>query len=170
MKLTSVERIERSQLIPSVGQTRSWVRVMPRRRSYGYSVTFAVVTVMSAAVSGACTHEPHRKSERATPGAVAALRLGMSEAEVDSLLGQPIARLALPEGGVERVQSHYSQAGGWRVLGLHSRVDRTGFTALVEFRSGLLTEAWLSDPAKGVCACRPGRCADGWANQCVHAR
>jgi hypothetical protein len=140
------------------------------RRPSGYSVIVAAVAAVGAAALGACTHESLRKSERTTLNAVAALRQGMSEAEVDALLGQPLTRLAVPEGAIERVQSTYSEAGGWRVLGLHSRVDRTGFTTLVEFRSGRLKEAWLNNPGNGVCACVPERCTDGWAQPCVSKR
>jgi hypothetical protein len=115
----------------------------------------------------ACAHESPRQSAHATLGAVASVRLGMLEDEVTSLLGEPILRLADPRDGVERVVCHYSEEGGWRVRGLHSRLFRTGYTMFADFRSGRLSEAWLSNPAKGVCACQPDHCAPEWATPCI---
>ena len=135
-------------------------------RPIGDSRTVLAVVLSVAITTAACAREAPRQSTHATRQAVASLRLGMSEHEVAAILGEPVSRLASSNSSADRVVSHYSEAGGWRVPGVHSRFFRTGFTMFVEVRSGRLSEAWLNDPGKGVCACVPGRCAPDWAAQC----
>jgi len=126
-----------------------------------------VVMVLGLFIVTGCSREPPRQSAHATLGAVASLRLGMSEDDVTSLLGEPILRLVDSGDGVRRVVCHYSEEGGWRVAGLHSRLFRKGYTMFADFRSDRLAEAWLSNPAKGVCACQLDRCGPGWATPCI---
>jgi hypothetical protein len=140
--------------------------VITAARPVGDSRRFLAVVVSVAITTVACAREAPRQSTHTTRQAVASLRLGMSEHEVTAILGEPVSRLAASNGSVDRVVSHYSEAGGWRVPGIHTRFFRTGFTMFVEFRSGRLSEAWLNDPDKGVCACVPDRCAPDWATQC----
>ena len=127
----------------------------------------SLAVVASVAITlAACAHEAPLQSTRTTRHAVASLRVGMTEQEVTSRLGEPVTRLAPPHDSGERVFSRYSEMGGWRLASRQRRFFRTGFRLSVEFRSGRLSEAWLSDPEKGVCACVAGRCAPDWAAKC----
>src|SRR4051812_36385292 len=94
-------------------------------------VLFAVV-VLAAYVSGALTMRTHR----ITKGSVQQIEEGMTEQEVEAMLGVPAGNYSVPRSEVLYLYSNRPRAGGW---------DGRGVIAEDSAMEAYYVKAWVSE-------------------------
>src|SRR5262245_36839305 len=117
----------------------------------------------------ACHSVPPRQAEGFRPELLGRLSLGMSEADVITLLGAPLRREGAGRGPQARELMTYAEYGA-SIKGDVS-IGSKGYDCFLWLHAGQLDEVWFVDTTTHKkCQCQKGDCPPEWAVPCQTSR